>query len=89
MSCVDIGAVMFELACKDASISTFFLLHSCLSNFALGQLAEDNLLKKIFDETLTLKKIFGWAITEPGNGSKVHTTARKVEGGYLLNGLKK
>ena len=39
MSCVDIGAVMFELACKDASIATFFLLHSCLSNFAVGHLA--------------------------------------------------
>jgi alkylation response protein AidB-like acyl-CoA dehydrogenase len=39
MSCVDVGASMYELACKDASISTFFLLHHSLGNYTVLKLA--------------------------------------------------
>lgn len=41
---------------------------------------------------LTLEKIGAWAITEPGSGSDafgaMKSTARRVEGGYVLNGSK-
>ena len=86
MSSVDIGAVMYELASREVSIATFFLLHNSLGNWAVATLAKDNLRKRILEETFSLKKVIGWAITEPMSGSKVHTTARKVDGGYLLNG---
>ena len=86
MGCVDIGAVMYELASKDVSIATFFLLHNSLGNQAVATLAKDNLRKQILQESFSLKKFIGWAITEPDSGSKVFTTARKIDGGYVLNG---
>ncbi len=43
-------------------------------------------------ELLTMDKIGAWAITEPGSGSdafgSMKATARRVEGGYVLNGTK-
>lgn len=43
-------------------------------------------------DLLTLDKIGAWAITEPGSGSDafgaMKASARRVEGGYLLNGNK-
>ena len=39
MSCADTGSFMFELACKDASIATFFLLHHSLGNYTVYKLA--------------------------------------------------
>src|SRR5688572_13216310 len=43
-------------------------------------------------DLLTLDKIGAWAITEPGSGSdafgSMKATARRTEGGYLLNGNK-
>jgi alkylation response protein AidB-like acyl-CoA dehydrogenase len=43
-------------------------------------------------DLLTLRKIGAWAITEPGSGSDafggMKSTARRSEGGYLLNGSK-
>ena len=92
MSCADVGSMMYELACKDASIATFFLLHHSLGNYTVYKLAQDDLRSKIFAETLPLKKVLAWALTEPETGSDashIQTTARKVEGGYLLNGRKK
>ena len=40
-------------------------------------------------ECIKLDKVLAWALTEPDNGSDasgLQTTARKVEGGYLLSG---
>ena len=43
-------------------------------------------------DLLTLDKIGAWAITEPGSGSdafgSMRSTARRTDGGYLLNGQK-
>lgn len=43
-------------------------------------------------ELATLEKIGAWAITEPGSGSdafgSMKSTARRTEGGYILNGQK-
>ena len=92
MSCVDVGACMYELACKDASISTFFLLHHSLGNYTVLKLAQEELRKKILSESLPLKKVIAWALTEPETGSDashIQSNARKVKGGYLLNGRKK
>ena len=89
MSSVDVGACMFEIACKDVTLATFFLLHNSLGLNAVSKLAQENLRTQIFEDALPLKKILGWALTEPGNGSHITTTAEKVNGGYVLNGRKK
>ena len=89
MSSIDMGAIMFEIACKDTPLATFFLLHNCLGIKAVCNLAQDSLKVSLLQATLPLYKVLGWALTEPGKGSQITTTARKVEGGYLLNGKKK
>ena len=39
LSCVDVGAMMYELAKKDASLATFFLLHHSLGQYTAFKLA--------------------------------------------------
>ena len=92
MSRVDVGSLMYELAVKDGSIATFWLLHDSLSTYTVMCFAQDDLRKKILVDTIPLKKVMAWALTEPDTGSDashIQTTARKVEGGYLINGHKK
>ena len=89
LGAVDMGAIMFEIACKDTPLATFFLLHNFLGLNAVDKLAHDKLKFPLLSSTIPLYKILGWALTEPGNGSEITTTARKIEGGYLLSGKKK
>lgn len=92
LGCVDVGSMMYELAKKDASIATFVLLHHSLGQYTVYKLAQPSLRDKIFKETMPLKKVMAWALTEPETGSdasKIETTATKVKGGYLLNGRKR
>ena len=89
MGAVDTGSVMYALAAKDISIATFYLLHNNLGTHAIATLAKDQIRQSILEESYSLKSTIGWAITEPANGSKVHTSAHKVGGQYLLNGSKK
>ena len=56
------------------------------------KLAHAELRDKILAETMPLKKIMAFALTEPEIGSdasSIRTSARKVKGGYLLNGRKR
>lgn len=92
LSCPDTGSMFFELAKKDASLATFVLLHHSLGQYTVYKLAQPELREKIFAETMPLKKVMAWALTEPDTGSdasSIQSTARKVEGGYHLNGRKR
>ena len=92
MSCPDVGSMFFELAKKDASLATFMILHHSLGQYTVYKLAQPALRDMILKETMSLKKVLAWALTEPETGSdasNIKTTARKVEGGYVLNGRKR
>ena len=92
LSTVDACACMYELARKDASIATFYLLHHSLGLYTIQKLASDELKERVLKDCVPLKKVMAWALTEPANGSdasSIETTATKVEGGYLLNGKKR
>jgi len=46
----------------------------------------------VLKDTMPLNKVMAWALTEPENGSDasgLQSNARKVEGGYILNGRKR
>jgi len=84
--------MMFELAKLDASLATFVLLHNSLGQYTVYKLAQPALRDKILKETMPLNKVMAWALTEPERGSdssQIQTTAKKVQGGYLLNGRKR
>ena len=88
----EMGSLMYEFARRDASIATFFLLHHSLGNYTVFKLAQPSLQAKIFKDSLPLNKVLAWALTEPENGSdasSIQSTAKKVQGGYLLNGRKR
>ena len=92
MKCAEIGAMFYELAKKDASLATFVLLHHSLGQYTTYKLAQPALRDKIFKETMTLKKVMAWALTEPDKGSdasSITTSAKKVEGGYIISGRKR
>jgi acyl-CoA oxidase len=92
LSTIDACACMYELARKDASIATFYLLHHSLGLYTVQKLASDELRDRIMKDCIPLKKVMAWALTEPANGSdasSIETTATKVEGGYQLTGKKR
>ena len=55
-------------------------------------LGSDEQRERFIPDALTFKKILGFALTEPESGSdatSLKTSAKKVPGGYLLNGRKR
>lgn len=80
---------MYELARKDASIATFYLLHHSLGLYTIQKLAGDDLRERVMKDCIPLNKVLAWALTEPDNGSDasaLETYAEKTKGGYLLTG---
>ena len=87
-----IGAFGYEAAKIDVSIGTFIALHNCLGLQSIDLLGSDEQRERFIPDALTFKKILGFALTEPEYGSdatSLKTSAKKVPGGYLLNGKKR
>lgn len=92
LSTLDACACMYELARKDASIATFWLLHHSLGLYTIQKLAGDELRQRVMQDCIPLKKVLAWGLTEPDNGSDASgltTYAEKVDGGFLLTGEKR
>jgi len=87
-----LGLAAMEIARADASVATFFLVQVGLALYTLDSFASDEQKKKLFPDMLKLKVISGWGLTEPDIGSdagNLQTQAKKVEGGYVINGGKR
>ncbi|KZV15167.1 acyl-coenzyme A oxidase 4, peroxisomal-like [Dorcoceras hygrometricum] len=81
-----------ELARVDASCSTFILVHSCLAMLTIGLCGSEEQKQKYLPSLAKLQTIGCWGLTEPDYGSdasSLRTTARKVEGGWILEGQKR
>lgn len=88
----EIGAVIYELSRVDASLTTFIMLHNFLGISVICQLGSDAQRTRILPDAISLKKILAFGLTEPDYGSdatSLQTKAKKVEGGYLINGSKR
>jgi len=89
---LEAGAIIYELAKKDASISTFVLVHNAIGTAVVDKLGDEEQRKRILTETINMDKFTCFGLTEPNNGSDasgLKTFATKVEGGYKLNGNKR
>ena len=89
---MSMAIITLELARADASMATFFLVQNALSLYTLDTFASDEQKKRLFPDLLSFKKIAGWGLTEPDNGSdasSLTTAVKKVDGGYVLNGAKR
>lgn len=92
LSIFEAGAMFYELARWDVSVSTFMIVQNCLGLSVVDRCAGDELRKRILPDAIALKKIMSFGLTEPDHGSDatgLKTEARKTEGGYLITGQKR
>lgn len=92
LSTMAAASAVVELARVDGSMSTFFLVHTYLGAMTVGLLGSEAQKQELLPGFHTFDKVCSWALTEPSNGSDASaltTTARRVEGGWLLNGRKR
>ncbi|KAJ4782394.1 Acyl-CoA dehydrogenase [Rhynchospora pubera] len=81
-----------EIARVDASCSTFILVHSSLAMLTIALCGSEAQKQKYLPSLAKLNTVACWALTEPNYGSdasSLKTTARKVSGGWVLNGQKR
>ena len=80
----------FEIAKIDLSVSTAYCLHTIGMVLATRFLPKES-RSKILGECVNMNKVLAFGLTEPKTGSdaaSIQTKAKKVDGGYLLNGEK-
>lgn len=92
LNTIESGAIIYELAKRDVSIASFILVHNAIGQSVIDTLGNEEQRQRMLKDTMTLKKIVAFGLTEPEYGSdatSLKTSAKKVEGGYLLNGQKR
>lgn len=65
------------------------LVHNSIGMSVVDMLGNDEQRKRILPDCIAFKKIMAFGLTEPDYGSdasSLKTTAKKVEGGYLITG---
>ncbi|GAA4839464.1 acyl-CoA dehydrogenase family protein [Garicola koreensis] len=87
------GLVTAEVHRADASVGTFFSGHDGLFTGSIELLGSEEQKARWLPELYSVEKNGVFAITEPDAGSDVaqgmSTTARRVSGGWILNGVKR
>ena len=93
LTAIEFGMIAFELAKKDASFATTFMVHNGLGCLALEYLANEEQKQRLIPRGINFDVVIGFALTEPQSGSDIsilmETTAAKVDGGYVINGIKR
>jgi len=92
ISTFESGSIIYELAKRDGSIATFFLVHNSIGMAVVDVLGDEEQRERLLKPAMNFDKILCFGLTEPDNGSdasQLKTTATKVEGGWLLNGRKR
>ena len=89
---MEAGAICYELARIDASMMTFLTVHNSIGMAVVDYLGSEEQRQRILPDGIALKKILCFGLTEADYGSDatgLQTTAKKVEGGYVINGEKR
>lgn len=89
---MEVAAVCYEIAKIDASIGTFLIVHNSIGMAVVDMLGSEEQRAKILPDAIALRKIMSFGLTEPDYGSdatSLKTSAKKVPGGYVLNGQKR
>ncbi len=92
MSAVAAGLMALELARGDASICTFFGVHSGLAMSSLAMLGSEEQKQCWLPPMARLEKIGAFALTEPNHGSDavaLETRAHRAGNEYVINGAKR
>ena len=92
MSVVAAGLMALELARGDASICTFFGVHSGLAMSSISMLGSEEQKQQWLPPMARLEKIGAFALTEPNHGSDavaLETRAHRVGNEYIIDGAKR
>jgi len=92
MSAVAAGLIAVELARGDASICTFFGVHSGLAMSSIVMLGSEDQKQKWLPPMARMEKIGAFGLTEPNHGSDavaLETRAHRVGNEYVINGTKR
>ncbi|KAL6061119.1 Acyl-coenzyme A oxidase 4, peroxisomal, variant 2 [Balamuthia mandrillaris] len=92
MSGLECGLVAMELAKVDAGMATFYSILQPISMLSIYKSGSEEQKKELLPKMASLQLIGCFGLTEPDAGSdasNLYTTAKKVEGGWLLNGRKR
>ncbi len=92
MSAVATGLIAQELARGDASICTFFGVHSGLAMTSIALLGSEEQKQHWLPAMARMEKIGAFGLTEPTHGSDavaLESRAQRVGNEYLINGAKR
>ncbi len=92
MSTIASGLIALELARADASVCTFFGVHSGLAMSSIAMLGSEEQKQRWLPAMAHLEKIGAFGLTEPDHGSDavaLETSAHRVGDEYIINGSKR
>lgn len=92
MSATATGLLGLELARADASMCTFFGVHSGLAMSSIAMLGSEEQKQKWLPAMARMEKIGAFGLTEPNHGSDavaLETSAHRVGDEYIINGAKR
>ena len=92
LSPVAAGLMALELARGDASVCTFFGVHSGLAMHAISLLGSEEQKQYWLPPMARMEKIGAFGLTEPDHGSDavaLETRAHRVGNDYIINGAKR
>jgi acyl-CoA oxidase len=84
--------MVFEMAKVDSSCATFWLVHNSIGMAPIDMLGSEEQRARLLPDLISLKKVVCFGLTEPDTGSDashLETTAKKVNGGWIINGHKR
>lgn len=86
------ASYVYDACTHSAPPGTFLMVQNVLAMLTIGTVGDEEQKQRFLPGMARLEKIGCWGLTEPDFGSdasSLATTARKVEGGWLLNGAKR
>jgi glutaryl-CoA dehydrogenase len=92
MSMLASGLIALELARGDASVCTFFGVHSGLAMHSISMLGSEEQKQRWLPPMAKLEQIGAFALTEPNHGSDavaLETRAHRVGDEYVIDGAKR
>jgi len=92
LSAVGSGLIMLELARGDASVCTFFGVHSGLAMHSISMLGSEEQKQRWLPAMARMEKIGAFGLTEPNHGSDavaLETRAQRDGNEYIINGAKR
>ena len=92
LSAVASGLIMLEMARGDASVCTFFGVHSGLAMHSISMLGSEEHKQRWLPAMARMEKIGAFGLTEPNHGSDavaLETRAQRDGDEYIINGSKR